>query len=200
MRNHILFLYNVFVHLVASMSGLASFAFGFYEHLQQRKIASRVFFAVGSVLLIVAFDQAWQDEHWDVEVLIGEKSTLWQERDFWKEQSYQKDSTVRQMNGLLDKTYGVLFDTQQSMTKLSDKILDLNKPEPQQYSVRADHVDFPTVSAGQNSVEIIVSTNKPHQADFTMTCQEPIVLRLTSLAVARTMQTPSCKFLTRSGT
>ena len=127
---HWLFAQNVFAHLVASMSGVASFIIAMYEHSRQRKVTSRAFFVIGVICLVMAFDQAWQDEHNNTNNLIAEKSVLWQERDFWKEQSYAKDSSLRSLNELLGKNYGVLSDTQSSLAKLSNRLLDVAGPAP----------------------------------------------------------------------
>jgi len=112
------------------MSGIASFVFATIEHVRNKKIESRAFFGVGVLCLIVAFDQAWQDEHNNVKVLIAEKSALWQERDFWKDQSYQKDASLRARDELLGRNYSVLADTQSSLATLSNRLLDVAKPAP----------------------------------------------------------------------
>src|SRR5260370_42080082 len=112
MHDHLRFIWNVAAHLVASMSGIASFMFSMYEHVKGKRLESRAFFVVGVLCLVIAFDQAWQDEHNNIKVLIGEKSTLWQERDFWKSQSYDKDASLRTRDSLLLKSGTTLADTQ----------------------------------------------------------------------------------------
>jgi hypothetical protein len=149
MHNHWLFIGNVIAHLVASMSGLASFAFSLWEHSRQKKLESRVFFIVGFICLIVAFDQAWQDEHRNSQVLIAEKSSLASENEFWKSQSYQKDAALRSLNGLLVQNFTTLSqeqqvesktqeagsDAQKSLAQLASKILDINTPIQQKTTV-----------------------------------------------------------------
>lgn len=134
MHNHFLFIGNSFAHLVASMSGIASFIFAIIEHIRKKQIETWAFAIVGSICLIVAFDQSWQDEHRNAEVLIAEKSSLVSERDFWKNQSYEKDVSLRQVNSLLAQNYGALIgeqttanQTQQSIASLSSKILAVNQ-------------------------------------------------------------------------
>lgn len=140
--DHLLFVGNVFAHLVASMSGVASFLFSMWEHARGKKIEARAFFIVGVLCLVVAFDQAWQDEHSNTKILIGEKSALWQERDFWKQQSYDKDASLRTRDELLGKNFTTLTQTEQSLTALSAKLLDVTKPEPLKIVVTGERLPW----------------------------------------------------------
>ncbi len=97
---------------------------------KDKKVESRIFFAIGAFFLVYAFDQAWQDEHRKVQTLIGEKAFLFGERDFWKNQSYEKDASLRTRDDLLTKNYGVLAETQSSLATLSNRMLDVAKPAP----------------------------------------------------------------------
>src|ERR1700683_3263719 len=108
MHNHWLFIGNVLAHLVASMSGIASFAFSMWEHSRNKKIESRAFFIVGVLCLIIAFDQAWQDEHRNAETLTGERAVAIEEREFWKTQFYTTNSTLQTRDNLLAQNYGAL--------------------------------------------------------------------------------------------
>jgi len=58
------------------MSGIASFCFAAYEAFKNKKIESRVFFAIGAFFLVLAFDQAWQDQYTSAEWRGGEISRL----------------------------------------------------------------------------------------------------------------------------
>jgi hypothetical protein len=130
MHNHWLFTYNVLAHLVASMSSLVSFGISIYEATRKKKFETWAFFAIGALCLMVAFDQAWQDEHRNAEILISEKSSAIQERDFWKTQSYEKDESLRKREDLLGQNYGVLANTQMSLAALSNKLLDNLRSTP----------------------------------------------------------------------
>ena len=110
------------------MSGIASFIFAAVEHIRGKKTESRAFLAVGVICLTLAFDQAWQDEHNNVKVLIGDKGALSQERDFWKDQSYDKDASLRSRDEMLTKNYGVLAETQSSLAALSNRLVGLQEP------------------------------------------------------------------------
>ena len=145
-----------------------------YEHVRQKKIESWAFFAIGILCFVFAFDQAWQDEHNNVKVLIGEKTVLWQERDFWKDQSYAKDASVRGRDELLEKNYGVLADTQSSLTKLSNRLLDVAGPAP--LKIDAHRWQIPTTYTYQNVGKVqfwilVVTSNKMiNPAKGTITC------------------------------
>src|ERR1017187_751099 len=174
MHNHWLFIHNVVAHLVGSMSGIVAFGFGIYEAIKTQKVASRVLFFIGALTLTVSFDQAWQDEHRNTQILIGEKEALWQERDFWKRQSYEKDDSLRERDALLVKDTTALADTQGSLAKLSSKILDISKPEPQEYFMRTDAVEYPPISQGQRISEFIMTTNQPITANIIFSCDHAI--------------------------
>jgi hypothetical protein len=142
MHDQLLFAKDVFAHLVASMSGVVSFIFAMVEHARGKKIESWAFFAIGALCLIIAFDLAWQNEHDNVQVLIGEKSSLWQERDFWKQQSYDKDATLRTRDDLLAKNFTTLSQTEQSLSTLSTKLLEVTKPEPLRIIVAGERLPW----------------------------------------------------------
>lgn len=142
MSSHWLFTGNVFAHLVALMSGIVSFFFAVYEASKKKQIESWTFFAVGGVCLIIAFDQAWQDEHRNAQLVIEQKSAAYSDRDFWKEQSYAKDGSIRDLTNLLAGNFKTLTETQKTanntqtaLANLSSKILDVTRPEALQVRV-----------------------------------------------------------------
>jgi hypothetical protein len=77
MHEHTLFIGNVLAHLVALMSGIASFAIATYEAVKSKPIRSRTFWVIGSVCLVIAFNQAWRDEHHNSQLLIDQKAEAW---------------------------------------------------------------------------------------------------------------------------
>lgn len=174
MHNVWLFLMNVVAHLVASMSGIVSFVIAFYEAVRNRKIESWIFFAVGAICLIIAFDQAWQDEHRNVETLIAEKSTLWQERDFWRNQSYEKDASLRIRDSLLEKDTVALGNSQGALANLSNKILELDKPQAQKFTVRRVGGLDDFVRKWKHYEEFVVMTNVPVEARYLVACNQPM--------------------------
>jgi hypothetical protein len=163
MQNQMLFIGNVFWHLVASMSGIASFGLSMWERGRNKVVESRIFFAVGLLCLIVAFDQAWQDEHRNASSLVEEKSRLIQERDFWKSQSYDKDSSLRARDEMLSKNYGVLAATQASLANLSNRLLDAAGPVPRKVDVMRWQIPITYTFANTGKVRfsvLEVITNK----------------------------------------
>jgi hypothetical protein len=76
MGQHFLFLGNVAAHLVALMSGIASFLLAAVQAIRKKPIWENVFWIAGGLCLFVAFDQAWQDEHRNTQTVIAEKATF----------------------------------------------------------------------------------------------------------------------------
>jgi hypothetical protein len=73
-HDHFLFFGNVASHLVALMSGIASFVLSTITAIRKRPIIERWFWVAGAICLIAAFDGAWQDEHRNTQTVIAEKS------------------------------------------------------------------------------------------------------------------------------
>jgi hypothetical protein len=176
MHSHWLFIYNVGAHLVASMSGVASFIFAIIEHARGKKIETWAFSVVGAICLIVAFDQAWQDEHRNSEVMKSEKATAVQEMDFWKQQTYDKDSALRQRDALLAQNYTALIGeqatankTQDSLATLSTKILDISKPPKQKFTIGQNAFDSPAKPL-KHFGQYVVTSNLPIRADIFLKC------------------------------
>jgi len=123
------------------MSGLVSFIFSLWEHARRQKIEAWAFFAVGCLCLIIAFDQAWQDEHRNSQILMAEKSAAIEGKNFWESQSYEKDSSLRTRDELLTKNYGVLAQTQSSFSQLSANWLTqfgkLSQVQPEHIAVKS---------------------------------------------------------------
>lgn len=174
MHNHFLFLWNVIVHLVASMSGIVSFLIAIYEAINKKQVASRTFFGIGVLFLVVACDQAWQDEHRNTQILIGEKATLWQDRDFWKDQSYQKDTSLRSRDELLNKNFTALLQTQSSLASLSNRLMDVTGPNPAKLDTRRWKIPVTYTYANVGKVQfwtiIVVSNRVISPAKGTLKC------------------------------
>ena len=192
-HNHWLFIQNVLAHLVASMSSIVSFGLAIYEAFKKKKIESRVFFIVGAFFLILACDQAWQDEHHNTQTLVGEKSAILNERDFWKDQSYGKDASLRSRDELLTKNYGVLAQTQSSLATLSNRLLDVAKPAPLKIDVM--RWEFPATYTYANIgkvqfwVLVLIANKVISPTRGTITCDAPFgALTSTILTHGNTMR------------
>jgi hypothetical protein len=77
MHEHWLFLGNVSAHLVALMSGIASVLITFWERIKSRPVARRAFLVIAGLCLLLAFDQAWRDEHKNAQILTDQKAEAW---------------------------------------------------------------------------------------------------------------------------
>jgi len=179
MHDHWLFTWNVLCHLVASMSGVASFVLSMWEHTKGRKIESRVFFIVGFICLTVAFDQAWQDEHRNSQVLISEKAVLSGESEFWKGQAYLKDESLRSRDQLLSQNYTALIgeqktanQTQDSLTQLSGKILDIQKPIPWKWEALV--LGIPSGTSPTRDQFLLITNKLMSPVDIIFSCSQPI--------------------------
>jgi len=58
------------------MSGLASFGIAVWEAYKKQSIREKIFWVIGGICLLVAFDQAWQDEHRNADAVISEKASF----------------------------------------------------------------------------------------------------------------------------
>jgi hypothetical protein len=85
---------------------------------------------LAGVLLYLATYQVWSDERRNVDQLVSEKSRFAAERDNWKQQSDSKDAAIRERDALLEKNVSALSDTQTSLATLSNRVLEITKPEP----------------------------------------------------------------------
>jgi hypothetical protein len=178
MHTHWLFIYNVGAHLVASMSSLVSFGIAVYEATRNKKFETWAFFVIGALCLIVAFDQAWHDEHRNAEILTAEKASAVGEREFWKIQNYDKDSALRQRDALLAQNYGALIGeqatankAQDSLTNLSLKILEIGKPLNQKFTTGMSEFDAPP-KPWKHFGQWIVMSNLPKRANIFVQCDQ----------------------------
>jgi hypothetical protein len=89
----------------------------------------RTLIIAAGIFLYIGTYQVWMDERHNVTQLASEKAEFASDQDYWKRQSDLKDDAIRTRDGLLDKNFTVLSETQSSLTKLSNNILDVTKPE-----------------------------------------------------------------------
>ena len=92
-------------------------------------LEKKLFTGLTLLCLFISCFQAWVDEHHNAEELIKDKADIVGQREFWKGQSYAKDEAIRMRDGLLDQNFTTLSGTQSSLAQLSNKILDVTKPE-----------------------------------------------------------------------
>jgi hypothetical protein len=183
MYNHLLFIGNVLAHWVAFMSSIVSFTLGIVEYVRDRKTEGWIFGGIAFLFLLVACDAAWQDEHRNATTLVAEKSTAIQGANFWKDQSYQKDASLRTRDEMLSKNYSALIaeqgtanDTQKSLAQLSGKILEIGKPVS--FEWRAMALEGPDPMPGTpNSKErwLLLANKSVSPVEFQFSCSRQIV-------------------------
>ena len=134
MHIHLLFLGNLAAHLVALMSGIASFLIAVYETAKNRSLTARWFWGIGLVCVLVAADQAWQDEHRNTEKVKSEKSaavaasnTCAQNAQIAQAYSRGLEGSNRSVQDELDHEQG-LISSQQS--DISQCVISLGKLNP----------------------------------------------------------------------
>jgi len=91
-----------------------------------------VTFVIAALFLYVAGYQVWLDEHHNTDQVAREKAEFSKEREFWKDQSYQKDGAVRSRDNLLSQNFTTLTQSQQQYNEMTKKVLEM-KPEPLNY-------------------------------------------------------------------
>jgi hypothetical protein len=74
MDKFMLFVSAVAAHWLFTFGGIAMVVFGLYEKFKHKETAKWVFWGLAVVLLLVAFYQAWSDEHANAAVVIEEKA------------------------------------------------------------------------------------------------------------------------------
>lgn len=171
MHNLWLFGGNIVVHWVASMSGIVSLSLGIVEYFRKQKTEAAILAIVAVFFLIVASEQAWSDEHRNAEILATQKEAAIQEVNFWKSQSYTKDSELGSIYPILAENSGALAKEQEASIKtqeaasgaqkalanLSSKILDISKPTAQKTTaIFFDRDDSQTPAR----IRVLLLTNK----------------------------------------
>lgn len=165
MHNHWLFAWNVLAHWVASMSSIVSFTLGVVELLRNRKTEAWIFWAIACLFLTMAFDQAWQDEHRNAELLKTEKSSAVGDREFWKSQSYEKDSALRQCGQSVNGLQGTLN------LCVSGSVEKLKKG---QLALVASKMIVPDIPKYARFQQILLMSNQPVEVEFRVHCDSEI--------------------------
>jgi len=152
MTNATLFLSDLFHQILFYIGGVLALVDLIATKLLHKPLEGRVFTYLGIGLLFVACFQAWIDEHSNSEQLIKEKSELVQQRNYWKALSDAKDQTIRE-------TVAALSKTQTAFADLSNKVLDITRPEPLRLLVKQN--EFASLSQNGKKVWMLsVVSNK----------------------------------------
>ena len=89
-------------------------------------------------------------------------------------QSYAKDESLRARDQLLGQNFSTLSATQQSLAGLSNKMLDVTKPEPLNMSFAFGGV-IPAPRSGYRLVQVFVFSNKVRAAKGQFYCDVPML-------------------------
>ena len=124
-----LFLSDLFHQILFYIGGVLALVELFMTKWLNTPLEKRLFNVLVVGCLFVACFQAWVDEHHNAEELIKDKSHLAEEKGYWKGQSDAKDQSVRENVSALSKT-------QSAFAELSNKVLDITRPEPLRIMVK----------------------------------------------------------------
>jgi hypothetical protein len=186
MENHFLFLGNVAAHLVALMSGIASFIIATIEAARKRPLSERVFWIIGAICIVASFDLAWQDEHRNAQVLINEKSSLASSYGTCRSDLKVADEQVQ----FFEKQTGIgLTNFNRQQTTLNTCVVALgrsNVKQPLRITVREADIPVKTTSerngAGHPSVLVMDTNMIITPVHGTLTCNRPFTFMGTSFA------------------
>jgi hypothetical protein len=152
---HFLFIGNVTAHLVALMSGIASFLIAIYETAKRRSITARWFWAIGLLCVFFAADQAWQDEHRNTETVKNEKSAAVAAANTCAQNRLIADTYTRGLEEL-NREQRERIDHQQTTNDaqqhdVSSCVISLGKMNPKvRQEIRVVLIPIGTVAAGTN--------------------------------------------------
>jgi hypothetical protein len=175
-----LYLWDLCHQILFYIGGIMALVEWLMIKYMETPIEKRVFTGIVLILLFVASFQAWIDEHRNSEQLIQEKADIFEERDFWKGQSYSKDETIRLQGGLLSQDSTNAGQLQKNYDQLVAKMLDLTKPEHVRLSYFVlpprQHDPIPNLSPGVTADFIVVTDRVITPIKLEVTCNLPIIL------------------------
>lgn len=187
----VLFFKAVFHH-AAGWAGIGSTVATYMpESLRKRfgldKEKRKFTFAIAGILLYVAVYQAWIDEHHNTEMVVAQRAADQKERDFWKQQSYDKDAAIRTKDSLLEKNISALADTQTAFANLSNKVLDITKPQALEVNTSTLQIPFEGRRANDNAVlhsaVVIAAPNRNLAMRVTIECEHAFIVSYASAIV-----------------
>ncbi len=174
MGNHLLFVGNVSAHLVALMSGIASFVLATVQAVKKHPLSEKLFWAAGAFCLFAAFDQAWQDEHRNTQVVAGERALESGarnvcEQDARIQQAYAKGLEANSFSErrTIDSMRQT-FDKQQ--LAVNGCVVSLGKMNP----VLTNRVEAYYIELGKKGnadvFEMLITTNHPERPSGRLRC------------------------------
>ena len=125
-----MFIYDLFHQILFYFGTVGAMLILLWEKVFKRALHLKTVLVVAGFCLFLSCFQAWVDEHHNSEQLIRDKAQLSAEREFWRGQSNAKDDLLRSRDDLLAANFSILGNTQQSLANLSNRVLEIAKPEP----------------------------------------------------------------------
>jgi hypothetical protein len=175
MSEHSLFVVNVLSHLVALMSGIVSFGLALWAEIKKKPHHRLAFWIIGCLCLIVAFDQAWRDEHHNTKAVIDQKADLTSRMSecsvgfkaagdkatFFEEQTHSNQQTINQQLKTLTAQQQTANSQQNTMNNCVVALGKANIADPQKTSVGFFSADFQGAPLSKHKSLLLAFTNKP---------------------------------------
>jgi hypothetical protein len=193
-----LFITDLFHQILFYFGGVAAMGLLLWEKFSEKPVPWRWISPILLGCLFVSCYQAWLDEHRNSEQLIEEKLNISRQLGFWEGQSFAKDDAIRVRDQLLlqglqtlGSTQQTENQTQQSLTSLSGKILDLTKPQPLEIYTKV--MDIDKTSNPQVKAVVVVAETTARIGSFTgkIVCANPFGLQQVSLLQGMMSQSPA---------
>lgn len=188
MSEHSLFALNVLSHLVALMSGIVSFGLALWAEIKKKPHHSLVFWIIGGLCLIIAFDQSWRDEHRNTQSVVEQKSELsakltacsidlraaTDKATFFEEQTHTQQQTI---NGLQQTMAGQQQTANSQQTAMNSCVVALGQKavgEPVNVSVWQEEI--PNDPKGPKLTGIVLLVNRTVTLRGDLECPAPFGL------------------------
>jgi hypothetical protein len=161
-----LFLSDLFHQILFYIGGVLALVELFMTKWLNTPLEKRLFNILVIGCLFIACFQSWVDEHHNVEELIKDKAHVSGEREYWRGQSDAKDQSVRE-------NVTALSQTQRAFADLSNKVLDITRPEPLRILVKTNRLS-PLDSASKKISLLSIVSNKPlSPVRGVLSCEHP---------------------------
>jgi hypothetical protein len=136
-----LFVSAVAAHWLFTFGGIAMVAFGLYEKYKHKETAKWVFWGFAVVLLLVAFYQAWGDEHSNSALLIEQKASAWSQFNQCDKERLSKSLLNDQFVRRIDSQQGIIDSQLSTVTSCIATLTKANLPEPLRITTRGVRIN-----------------------------------------------------------
>lgn len=169
------------------MSGIVSFTLGIVEYFRKQKTEATIFAVVAMLFLLVACDEAWQDEHRNAEVVAAERSAAVSSQSVCQTDLRVEDAYSKGIEGQLGDARGALDKQAASLTQqqgtINSCVVSLGKMNP----AINTHVSVATHVAASQTLKnqkygfteetvhfytIVIMTNRKLEPDGLLKCDK----------------------------